>query len=209
MSDSSQPATLWKGLAATFLAGMLATILFIMPAEFGKDPSGIGALLGLTNLADTAAREPVPLAMQGEFPAIVQDFDENQPPVIGLPFANNAFDIDLQSDDITIELEAGEQVEYKAIMNQGDMLVYSWSSDAQQIYSDFHADPSENVEAYPPGYFVRYHESDEAGAKGGLVAPFTGNHGWYWLNYNEVPVTIQLKVRGYYTEIHELGRSIQ
>ncbi len=210
MSDSPQSTTIIKGLVGAFVAAMLATVLFIMPAEFGRDPTGVGGLLGLTGLAETEAgiAEPKALAMVGAFPAIVEDFDEYEPPVIGLPFANIISDIDMQRDDITITLEAGEQVEYKAIMNRGDSLVFAWTSDAEEIYSDFHADPTEDIESYPDGYFVRYQESEEPGSKGSLVAPFTGNHGWYWLNYNEEPVTIELKVRGYYTEIHELGRSM-
>lgn len=211
MSDSPQSTTIIKGLVGAFIAAMLATVLLIMPAEFGRDPTGVGGLLGLTGLAETEAgiAQPKALAMDGAFPAIVADFDEYEPPVIGLPFANIIDDIDMQRDDITITLEAGEQVEYKAIMNRGDSLVYAWTSDAEEIYSDFHADPTEDIELYPDGYFVRYQESEEPGSKGSLVAPFTGNHGWYWLNYNEVPVTIELTVRGYYTEIHELGRSFQ
>lgn len=209
MSETQTSASLLKGLTAMFVAGMTATVLFIMPAEFGRDPTGVGSLLGLTRLASTTPDGPVPLAMQGEFPAIVEDFDEYEPPLIGLPFSNTGLDVKLQSDDLTIRLEPGEQVEYKAIMNRGDMLVYEWSSDASEIYSDFHADPTENIETYPDGYFVRYAESEDPRSSGSLVAPFAGNHGWYWLNYNEEPATIELKVRGYYSEIHELGRSFQ
>lgn len=210
MSDTPESTSIIKGLVAAFVAAMLATVLLIMPAEFGKDPTGVGGILGLTGLAETEAgsSEPRVMAMEGAFPAIVEDFDEYEPPVIGLPFANIIDDIDMQSDEITITLKAGEQVEFKAIMNRGDSLVYSWTSDADEIYSDFHADPSEDVESYPDGYFVRYAESEEPLSKGSLIAPFTGNHGWYWLNYNEEPVTVELKVRGYYTEIVELGRSM-
>jgi hypothetical protein len=174
MSDSPSSATLLKGIASMFVAGMAATVLFIMPAEFGRDPTGLGTLLGLTNLAATTPDEPVPLAMEGAFPAIVEDFDEYEPPLIGLPFANTGLDIEMQSDDLTIMLQPGEQVEYKAIMNRGDMLVYEWTSDATEIYSDFHADPTENVEAYPDRYFVRYAESEEpARARSSRPSPAT------------------------------------
>ena len=36
-----------------------------------------------------------------------------------------------------------------------------------------------------------------------------GNHGWYWLNIEEEPITITLEVHGYYERIDELFRSYQ
>jgi hypothetical protein len=64
------------------------------------------------------------------------------------------------------------------------------------------------AESGPPGYWVRYEEGDgRANAHGSLVAPFSGKHGWYFLNYNEFPVTIRLQLSGYYREVVELNRS--
>ena len=55
-------------------------------------------------------------------------------------------------------------------------------------------------------FFVRY-EEQQAGTKGNgsLVAPFEGEHGWYWLNINEVPVTITLTVTGFFDDIVDYG----
>ena len=36
-------------------------------------------------------------------------------------------------------------------------------------------------------------------------APFTGEHGWYWLNYNDFPVTITLTVTGYFDDVVDYG----
>ena len=36
-------------------------------------------------------------------------------------------------------------------------------------------------------------------------APFSGEHGWYWLNYNEFPVTVTLTVTGYFDDIIDYG----
>ena len=46
-------------------------------------------------------------------------------------------------------------------------------------------------------------------SSGSIVAPFSGNHGWYWLNIEEHTIEITLKVAGFYSEIKELGRSFQ
>ena len=101
-------------------------------------------------------------------------------------------------------MAADEQLEYKAKMAKGQVMVYSWEVDGGEIYYDFHADAYDG----PEGYWVRYEEGDgKAEAHGSLVAPFSGNHGWYWLNYNPEPITIRLTVSGYYEEVVELFRS--
>jgi len=41
------------------------------------------------------------------------------------------------------------------------------------------------------------------------VAPFDGNHGWYWMNIEENPVKIVLEVRGYYESLDEIMRAYQ
>ncbi len=40
---------------------------------------------------------------------------------------------------------------------------------------------------------------------GSLVAPFAGEHGWYWLNISEKPVTIKLTFTGYHKEVKNYG----
>ena len=34
---------------------------------------------------------------------------------------------------------------------------------------------------------------------------FAGEHGWYWLNYNDFPVTITLTVTGFFDDIKDYG----
>ena len=36
---------------------------------------------------------------------------------------------------------------------------------------------------------------------GELVAAFTGNHGWFWRNRTDAPVTVTLRTGGEYLEI--------
>ena len=74
---------------------------------------------------------------------------------------------------------------------------------------DLRPDPGEDAPGYPDRYFIRYAETEVGEGAGSLVAPFTGNHGWYWLNIEDFPVTITLEARGFYERIEELGRSYQ
>ena len=74
---------------------------------------------------------------------------------------------------------------------------------SDEVYYDFHAEPAKA----PEGYFVRYAEGESMKDSGSLVAPFTGHHGWYWLNISEKPVTINLQVDGYHKELIEVFRN--
>ncbi len=37
------------------------------------------------------------------------------------------------------------------------------------------------------------------------MAPFAGEHGWYWLNVSETPVKIKLTVTGYQEKLVNYG----
>lgn len=216
MSELEEPgdaapgaATIVKSAALALVASLIATILFILPAEYGIDPTGAGEKLGLLALAETVAApaEPVRLIV-GDYPAIPDDFDFYEPEVLGEPFSKGHA-APFRTDEFVIRLEEFEQVEYKAIMRRGDAIVYSWSVDSGIVYSDFHADPGEDAEGYPDQYFIRYREAEVDSDSGSLVAPFDGNHGWYWLNIEEKPIVITLRTAGYYDRIDELFRSFQ
>ena len=45
--------TMQKSTWVTFVAIVVAVVFFIMPAEYGIDPTGLGKKLGLLDLSDT------------------------------------------------------------------------------------------------------------------------------------------------------------
>jgi hypothetical protein len=102
-----------------------------------------------------------------------------------------------QSEIISIEIEGDGAVEYKALMDQGDSLSFHWSVDGGQVYFDLHGhDP-----AFGDEFFTRYEDGEGRDASGSIVAGYNGQHGWYWLNLEGGPVTINLEVAGFYEEI--------
>ena len=100
-----------------------------------------------------------------------------------------------------MKLETGQQTEIKAILEEAKGIVYSWKADGGQVYTDFHGHEPDAGDA-----FVRY-EEQQSGTEGhgSLVAPFTGEHGWFWLNISEQPVTIKLEFSGYHREMKDYG----
>ena len=94
-------------LAATALALASATALFftfVLPAEFGADPTGVGGLLGLTGLA-------------GEESADVHRTSTA-----------------LTSDRREFELAPFESVELKYDLAAGDGLVYAWNASGEVVF---------------------------------------------------------------------------
>lgn len=217
MRSTPTRASLLKGSLLAFVVAVLVTVFFVMPAEYGVDPTGAGAKLGLLDLAANAeslgenSTGGGSVTFEGTWPGIPDEFDFYEPDILGDPFSRT-HPSKFRSDALTIELDVGEQTEYKAIMLQGDALVYHWRlNNGASVYTDFHADPGENAAAagYPDRYYIRYAESETVESSGSLVAPFDGNHGWYWLNIEEEPISITLEVHGFYQSIDELMRSYQ
>ena len=203
---------LLQSVLLTLAGAALATVLFVLPAEFGVDPTGIGTRIGLTRLAGATPPDiaDAPRRVEGRYPESSPDapFDYFDPETLGEPYSRPQ-SAPFRSETMVIALAEFEQVEVKAIMNRGDAIVYAWKLvEGGTVYTDFHADPHD-ADRYPEGYFVRYRESESGAESGSLVAPFTGNHGWYWLNIEENPVRIELTVHGYYDRIAEIMRSFQ
>jgi hypothetical protein len=97
-------------------------------------------------------------------------------------------------DTITISLPARGDKEYKLILKSGATLVYSWETDGEPVFYDFHGEPLGDA----AGAFQSFEKSTESQATGSLTATFEGTHGWYWKNNSRLPVTITLKVKGDY-----------
>ena len=101
-----------------FCSAIAITVLFILPAEYGYDPSGIGEKVGLLKLSESTVTindEDSVNIIKGEYPGIPEDFDSWYPDVLGEPYSKTQNKI-FSSDTIVVQLESGEQVEYKALM---------------------------------------------------------------------------------------------
>jgi hypothetical protein len=210
-TNDSSGGSLIRNTIIAFIVAFLVTVFFVMPAEYGMDPTGVGQKLGLMDLGDVdteQSSEETSRTVSSTYPDFSGEFDYYEPEVLAEPFSV-PHESEFRSDTLTIDLKLGEEVEYKALMQQGDAIVYSWRVDNGDVYTDFHADPGEATEGYPEGFFIRYSESETDSGAGSLVAPFAGNHGWYWLNIQDNPIQITLEVRGYYESVTELYRGSQ
>lgn len=111
----------------------------------------------------------------------------------GLVSSNNAQPIQWK-DSIAITIPARGDKEYKLYIDKGASIVYSWRTDGEALFYDFHGEPSGDT----TGYFESFEKDTASDANGSLVATFDGTHGWYWKNSTRSPVVITLKVKGDY-----------
>ena len=191
-------------VAAAFAVAVAVLVLFVLPAEYGIDPTGVGGALGLTQMASPAGRtlEIGDVLGGNENIREVEIPDFGQP----VPLPNPAIHQDqaqaARTETRTITVPPEKETEIKLVLGESKAVLYSWSVDRGTVYADFHGhDPAAGDE-----FWVRYKEHQEgSGHHGSLVAPFDGEHGWFWLNYNDFPVTITLTVTGFYEDIVDYG----
>lgn len=97
-------------------------------------------------------------------------------------------------DSITVTIPANSGKEYKFYLTKDARIEYTWKTDSNKLYSDFHGEPKGDT----TGYFKSFKESTDNRSSGSLVAPFEGTIGWYWENKGPVPVNVVLQTRGTY-----------
>jgi hypothetical protein len=193
-----------RSVAIAVVVAAVLLVTAILPAEYGIDPTGIGAALGLTelNAPPTRTLEVKDVLGGNEGVKEVEVPSFNEPVPLPNPAVHQAEEREIQTRTITITLPPEKETEIKAVLQQSKVVAYSWRTDRGGVYCDFHGhDPLAGNE-----FFVRYREDQEGtGATGSLVAPFAGEHGWYWLNYNDFPVAITLTVTGFFDDIKDYG----
>ena len=172
---------------ATLLAAAVASLMLvtvILPAEYGIDPTGIGRATGLYR-APEAAAEPLPTSAAGAAGATT---------TAGSLFKSAT---PFRSDEMSVTLASGEGAEIKAQMAAGERLVFSWTSSGGGVDVDMHGeslDKGAGDRSYWTGEF-------ESSGHGAFEAPMAGNHGWFWQNLNDTPVTVTVKTSGFYTRL--------
>jgi hypothetical protein len=179
---AKHPPSSARLVRATIAAMAVAAVLLvtvIMPAEFGRDPTGVGRALGL--FRPTQA-EAAPATTGGAAD-------------LGAPLTTS--DTPFTTGEMTITLASGEGAEIKAVMRPGERIVFSWTASGG-VDVDMHGEATGGAEGQATSYLKGEGQTSGHGA---LTATFAGNHGWFWQNLNDDPVTVTVKVSGYYEKL--------
>lgn len=245
-------------IRSTLMAGggALAILTFFwLPAEYGIDPTGVGGLMGLTEMGDIkqqlageaesqdaaavapaagiasaavpgevvarldridaqlaqiaavigadvatapsatdvtapAAPAPEPEAVAEPAPTVVEPAEAPAPTVVA--------DAPGWRDEVVFTLGPTEAKEIKLVMAAGDVATFEWVSEGGGVNYSQHGDDGGANE-------VRFEDGRAApGQDGTMTAPFAGNHGWFWRNRGDEPITVTLRVGGAYAEMIEV-----
>lgn len=185
-----------KLIKSTIIAIIIAAVIlvaFVLPAEFGIDPTRIGQLTGLKRMGEIKVSLAQELesdqAEQINTPAIIDPITSQ----LAQDASNSA-----RSDEMSVTLAPDKSTEIKLTMNKGDIVNFTWSTDSGQAFFDLHGDSKE------VNYHI-YEKGTESTKQGTLTAAFDGNHGWYWKNRTTAPITITLNTTGHYQAIKEMN----
>lgn len=180
-------STVIAGIGAVFIG-----VCIYLPAEYGTDPTGVGGILGLTEMGEIkqqlAAEAAEDEALHGgdESSSLMND-------IFGL-FVGAAHAQEAWTDEITFTLAPGEFTEIKATMKEGATMTYAWVATGGRINFDLHAHSGSDAVTYEKG-------RGQTSGEGNFETPFAGDHGWFWRNRDGSDITVTLQLRGDYSEI--------
>ncbi len=187
-------------IAALVAAGLLVTT--ILPAEYGIDPTGIGRVLGLTQMGEiktslakeAGAEKTSPATAASEKPPVadVAAHEMTKPTVPDVKQAAPA------QHTMTVKLKPGQAAEIKLAMRKGASVRYEWSTEGGGVNFDTHGDPVGAAKSFYHGYGKGRNKNADSGV---LEAAFDGTHGWFWRNRSNADVTVTLKTSGDYKQI--------
>lgn len=182
-------------------------VTVVLPAEYGRDFTGIGNLLGLTemgkikqSLAQEAALQKLAKKESATQQEVATSIPQT-PPVANEQSKESASaptSVSVQKHETLISLEPDEGKEVKIEMKQGAKATYEWTVQGGVVNYDIHGEPPNP----PANFFHGYKKGRQVGSdKGELVAAFDGRHGWFFRNRDKQPVTIKLTTKGEYLNI--------
>lgn len=179
MTDqTSRPnRTLGRNLALGIGAAAFVGLVFVLPAEFGIDPTGAGSAMGITKLASAGKMTELQRGALREGTVL------------------SLSDAPIKSDRWTVELPPFKSIEFKYTLEKGAAMLFTWEATGQLHY-DMHSHPFEGGTELTESYSV----GDLKRMQGNYVAPFTGIHGWYWQNQSADTVILTLDAIGGITE---------
>ena len=189
---------LWKASGIAFLVALVVLTLGVLPAEYGIDPTGLGGKLGLTKLAPASAVKPPPAIAADPAPAKAQVTAPGDKAALASSATVLKSVSPFRSETMALTLKPGEGAEIKATMRKGDQFVFGWVAENGKVEFDMHG---EAVNARNDEFTSYWKGVDQAEGHGSFTAPFDGTHGWYWNNTGKAPVTVRVKVSGFFEKL--------
>jgi hypothetical protein len=189
--DLPSKAQLFRSSIMAAIGAAVILVTVYLPAEHAIDPTGVGRVLGLTEMGEIK-RE---LAEEAAQDALIHT-DQSSSLIDGFfgLFVSAAHAQEAWTDTVAFTLEPGATAEIKLVMAAGDVAQYAWVATGGRINFDLHA--------HGEGQSIDYDRGRGQTERAGQIeAPFAGEHGWFWRNRDDTAVTVTLQLRGTYAEV--------
>ena len=182
-------------IKSTIFATGITIILFlcvIIPAEYGKDPTGIGELIGIKKMGE--------IKMNLKMEDLKNTHSPNMDINLNDIMIREVDDTSEKKDDVEFTIEPDGSIEIKLIMVKGALVKYSWKTKNGGLNFNLHGDGyrgSNKSITYKKGRMKSYDSGE-------IVSEFDGYHGWFWRNRNNVKVNVVLEIVGDYIELKKI-----
>ncbi|SCA56607.1 conserved hypothetical protein [Candidatus Terasakiella magnetica] len=186
-----------KSTVISFVCAVVILVTIVLPSEYAIDPTGLGGVLGLTEMGEIKAQLAEEAAQDHSSNTTNKLLWNALASVFTIKAANAETPSGTWKDEISFELVPGQGTEYKLKMKKGAIANYDWSVDGGRANYDLHGDGAGKSTSYQKGRGV-------TGDVGGLIAEFDGYHGWFWRNRDKQPIKITLRVKGDYSELKHM-----
>lgn len=193
LEDLPSKAQLRRSSIIAAVMALFIGFAVYLPAEYGRDPTGIGSVLGLTEMGEIKQQ----LAKEAAEDELKHNADQSYNLLDNL-FGLIVSPAHAQSsgewrNEAIFTLEPGETHELKLTMKEGDVAEYKMVVEGGRVNFDLHAHGDGKSTTYEKG-------RGSTGSEGQLTAEFDGDHGWFWRNRDKTALTVNLRVRGTYSE---------
>lgn len=194
LEDLPTTAQLLKSTAIAAASAIVILTTIVLPSEYGIDPTGVGRMLGLTEMGEIK----VQLEEEAEADRKVGIPEDDQSSLLNDVFglfvgSAQAQEAEVWRDEVTFTLAPGASAEWKLVMRQGQTAEYRMNVEGGRVNFDLHGHGSGQSVTYEKG-------RGSTGSEGTISANFAGEHGWFWRNRDKVDVTVKVQVRGEYIE---------
>ena len=137
-------------IAAASAVAILVTV--VLPAEYNIDPTGIGGVLGLSEMGEIKTQ----LAEEAEADKVMQLEGQEQSSLINDIFglfvgAAHAQEAEVWRDETTFTLAPGDSAEWKLVMEEGQTVEYRMLVEGGRVNFDLHGHGGGNSVTYEKG----------------------------------------------------------
>lgn len=155
VEDLPTSAQLLRSTGIAIAAAAVILVTVVLPAEYNLDPTGVGGVLGLTEMGEIKAQlaeeaEADRLKLQQQAP---QPQSSLVPGVLDAVFGvfvgtAHAQTAPVWKDEITFTLNPGQGTEIKLVMDDGAVAQYDWAVSGGAVNYDTHGDGGGNQISY-------------------------------------------------------------